>query len=165
MKIVRMIVVFIFLFYTGVMSQPPFQANQKYLSFEITTTPYLSGGYFLQDKLALEAGIGLAFMGEDNSNGFGLSLGLDMYSPGEPLTTFWGGNVKYEINPNALDEAFWEGSRLSLGGHWGVNIFVVKSFAVAGIIGLEFQLNSPKDVDNSTNLTTFTSGLKARLFL
>jgi hypothetical protein len=165
MKIVPMIVIFILLCCAGAMSQPPFQANQKYLSFEINTTPYLTGGYFLQDKLALQAGVGFAFMGENNNNGFGFSLGLDLYSPGEPLTTFWGGYVKYEINPNALNETIWEGSRLSLGGHWGVNIFVVKNFAVAGTVGLEFQLNSPKDLDNSTNLTTFTSGLKARLFL
>lgn len=154
----------LFLGWVVVLGQPQFQAEKKYLNFEINTTPFLTGGYFLRDKLALEAGIGLAFMGENETNGFGLRIGLDKYSPTEHLSPFFGGYAKFEINPNALNETFWKGSRLAFGGHWGLNYFILKNFAIAGAIGLELHLNSPKDGDNSANITTITSGLKARFF-
>ena len=82
-----------FLLFPGwvvVMGQSQFQAEKKYLNFEIKTTPYITGGYFLQDRLALEAGIGLAFMGENDTNGFGLRIGLDKYFPAERLSPFFG---------------------------------------------------------------------------
>ncbi len=164
MKKIMFVFFLLLLDWVVVMGQAQFQAEKKYLNFEINTTPYITGGYFLRDKLALEAGIGLAFMGENETNGFGLRIGLDKYSPAEHLSTFFGGYAKFEINPNALAETFWKGSRLSFGGHWGLNYFILKNFAVAGTIGLELHLNSPKDGDNSANVTTITSGLKARLF-
>jgi hypothetical protein len=138
--------------------------NQKYINFEINRTPFISAGYFLQDGLALEAGVGLAFDGEISSNGLGLRIGLDKYFGNNRLTPFAGGYVLFEINPNALSSTSWEGSRLTFGGQWGLNYFVLSNLAIAGSIGGEFLLNSPKEADNSTKLTSFTSGIKFRFF-
>jgi hypothetical protein len=146
------------------LAQDSLQINQKYINFEINRTPLISAGYFLQDQLALEAGIGLAFDGERDSNGLGIRLGLDKYFSSERLSPFAGGYVLFEINPDALASAGWKGSRITFGGQWGLNYFILKNLAVAGSIGGELLLNSPKDLDNSTKLTSFTSGLKFRFF-
>ena len=58
-------------------AQDPLSVSSKYLDFEINRIPFISGGYFLQDNFALEAGVGVAFDGEINSNGLGIKLGLD----------------------------------------------------------------------------------------
>ena len=146
------------------LSQDSLQMNQKYINFEINRTPFITAGYFLQDGLALEAGIGLVFDGEISSNGLGLKVGLDKYFGTTRLTPFAGGYVLFEINPNALSSASWEGSRLSFGGQWGLNYFILDNLAIAGSIGGELLLNSPKDVDNSSKLTSFSSGIKFRFF-
>jgi hypothetical protein len=145
-------------------SQDSLLMNQKYVNFEINRTPFISAGYFLQDGLALEAGIGFAFDGEINSNGLGLRIGLDKYFGSTRLTPFAGGYVLFEINPNALSSASWEGSRLTFGGQWGLNYFVLDNLAIAGSIGGELLLNSPKDTGNSSKFTSFTSGIKFRFF-
>jgi hypothetical protein len=41
---------------------------------------------------------------------------------------------------------------------------VLGNLSLAGTIGGEIALNSPKDAGNSSNLTSFTSGLKIRFF-
>jgi len=158
-------VVIVFLVVPGFLSaQDSLQMNQKYINFEINRTPFISAGYFLQNGLALEAGIGIAFDGEISSDGLGLKIGLDKYFGATRLTPFAGGYVLFEINPNALSSASWKGSRLTFGGQWGLNYFILDNFAIAGSIGGEFLLNSPKENDNSTKLTSFTSGLKFRFF-
>jgi len=146
------------------LAQDSLLVNQKYLNFEINRTPLISAGYFLQNRLALEAGIALAFDGERDSNGLGIRLGLDKYFGAAKLTPFAGGYVLFEINPDALSTAGWDGSRLTFGGQWGLNYFILNNLAIAGTIGGELLLNSPKDQDNSTKLTSFTSGLKFRFF-
>jgi hypothetical protein len=145
-------------------SQDSLRMNQKYINFEINRTPFLTAGYFLQDGLALEAGIGLAFDGEISSNGLGLKIGLDKYFGAARLTPFAGGYVLFEINPNALSTTSWEGSRLTFGGQWGLNYFILHNLAIAGSIGGELLLNSPKEESNSSKFTSFTSGIKFRFF-
>ncbi len=158
-------VTIVFLMLPGFLfAQDSLQMNQKYINFEINRTPFITAGYFLQDGLALEAGIGLAFDGEISSNGLGLKIGLDKYFGAARLTPFAGGYVLFEINPNALSTVNWEGSRLTFGGQWGLNYFVLDNFAIAGSIGGELLLNSPKEASNSTKLTSFTSGIKFRFF-
>jgi hypothetical protein len=159
-----MLIIMVICCHMVVMAQKPYQMGTKYLNFEIEKMPFIGGGYFLQDELALEAGVGLAFIEEVNSNGLGLRLGLDKYQTGDRLSTFWGGYIKFEINPNALSQTNWKGSRLGLGGHLGLNLLILENFSVAGTLGGELFLNSEKDGDDSTNFSTFTSGLKARLF-
>jgi len=75
-----------------------------------------------------------------------------------------GGYVMFEINPNALETAGWEGSRISLEGHWGLNLFIFQNFAAAGTLGGELIFNSPEDRDDSTTLTSLTSSIKFRFF-
>ena len=145
-------------------AQDPLSVSSKYLDFEINRIPFISGGYFLQDNFALEAGIGVAFNGEINSNGLGIKLGLDKYTGSDRLSPFVGGYTRFEINPNALDQTFWKGSRITFGGHWGLNLFLLKNLSLAGSLGTEFQINAPKDEDSSSSFSTFTSGLKVRFF-
>lgn len=147
-----------------VSAQDPLQLNSKYINFEIDRIPIISAGYFLQDGLALEAGVGFAFDGGVNSNGLAIRLGLDKYLDGERLVPFIGGYTRFDINPNALRQAAGKGSRLIFGGHWGLNFFVLKKLSLAGTIGAELQLNSPKGDDSSTNFTTLTSGIRVRFF-
>jgi len=164
MKLIIWVVVVICLLPGFLLSQDSLQMNQKYINFEINRTPFITAGYFLQDGLALEAGIGLAFDGEISSNGLGLKVGLDKYFGAARLTPFAGGYVLFEINPNALSSASWEGSRLSFGGQWGLNYFILDNLAIAGSIGGELLLNSPKNDSNSSKLTSFSSGIKFRFF-
>jgi hypothetical protein len=164
MKLVIWVVIVICLLPGFLLSQDSLQMNQKYINFEINRTPFITAGYFLQDGLALEAGIGLAFDGEISSNGLGLKVGLDKYFGAGRLTPFAGGYVLFEINPNALSTASWKGSRLSFGGQWGLNYFIMDNLAIAGSIGGELLLNSPKDDSNSSKLTSFSSGIKFRFF-
>ncbi len=142
----------------------PFKTNSKYVNVEIDETPFISGGYFLQDDLSLELGMGVAFRGDVDSNGLGLRFGIDKYLSTQRLASFVGGFTKFEINPNSLGQTFWEGSRLSLGGHWGLNYFILDNLSIAGALGAELQLNSPENLESSTNFITFTSGLKVRFF-
>jgi hypothetical protein len=153
-----------FLLISNGVTQDSLSAGDKYLSFEMNRTPYISGAYFLQNKLALEAGIGLSFNGESDSDGLGIRLGLDKYLQVRRLSPLVGGYVKFEINPDALEQAGWQGSRLSLGGHWGLNLFIFQNFAAAGTLGAELIFNSPKKGDDSTNLTSMTSSIKFRFF-
>ena len=147
-------------------AQDPFSVGSKYLDFEINRRPFISGGYFLQDNFALEAGVGVAFDGEINSNGLGIKLGLDKYTGSDRLSPFVGGYTRFEINPNALGQTNWKGSRITFGGHWGLNLFLLKNLSLAGSLGAEFQINAPKpeDEDSSSSFSTFTSGLKVRFF-
>ena len=145
-------------------SQEPLQVNASYVSFEINRTPIISGGFFLQDLLAIEGGFGFAANGDIKSDGLGIRVGLDKYLTNERLAPFIGGFTQFIINPNALHQSDWKGSQLSVGGHFGLNFFVLKNLSVAGTLGGELQFNSPKDVDSSVNFTTFTSGIKVRLF-
>jgi hypothetical protein len=145
-------------------AQDSLKANLKYINFEINRVPLISGGYFLQDGLALEAGIALAFDGESNSNGLGIKVGLDKYFSQAKLSPLAGGYVRFDINPNAFGATGWKGSRIIFGGQWGLNYMVFSNLAVAGTIGGELSLNSPKDDTNSSNLSSFTSGLKIRFF-
>ena len=147
-------------------AQDPLSVSSKYLDFEINRIPFISGGYFLQDNFALEAGVGVAFDGEINSNGLGIKLGLDKYTGSDRLSPFVGGYTRFEINPNALGETNWKGSRITFGGHWGLNLFLLKNLSLAGSLGAEFQINAPKpeDEDSSSSFSTFTSGLKVRFF-
>jgi hypothetical protein len=147
-----------------ILAQDSLKANTKYVNFEINRVPIISGGYFLQDGLALEAGIVLAFDGEINSNGLGIKLGLDKYFSKAKLSPLAGGYVRFDINPNAFGGTSWKGSRIIFGGQWGLNYLVLDNLALAGTIGGELLLNSPKDDSNSSNLTSFTSGLKIRFF-
>ena len=139
-------------------------AGDRYLSFEMNHTPYISGAYFLQNSLALEAGVGLSFNGESDSDGLGIRLGLDKYLQVRQLSPLLGGYVKFEINPDALEQSGWQGSRLTLGGHWGLNLFIFQNFAAAGTLGAELIFNSPKQGDDSTTLTSMTSSIKFRFF-
>jgi hypothetical protein len=145
-------------------AQDSLSVNTRYLNFEISRTPFVSGGYFLQNRLALEAGIGFNFDGESGDNGLGIRLGLDHYLATSRLSPFVGGYMMFEINPNVFQETFWNGSRLIFGGQWGLNLFILDHFAVAGSLGAELILNSPKEGDNSTSFTSMTSGLKMRFF-
>jgi hypothetical protein len=147
-----------------IMAQDSLKANTKYVNFEINRVPIISGGYFLQDGLALEAGIALAFDGEINSNGLGIKLGMDKYFSQAKLSPLAGGYVRFDINPNAFGGISWKGSRIIFGGQWGLNYLVLDNLALAGTIGGELTLNSPKDDSNSSNLSSFTSGLKIRFF-
>ena len=63
--------------------QDSLSVNSKYINFEFDRGPMISAGYFLQQGLALEAGIALAFDGEINSNGD--SQGGGTVTIGEPL--------------------------------------------------------------------------------
>ncbi len=164
MKLYRIMFIFLAVFPVYLSAQDSLLVNQKYINFEINRTPLISAGYFLQNGLALEAGIGLAFDGERDSNGLAIRIGLDKYFGTAALTPFAGGYVLFEINPDALSSAGWNGSRLTFGGQWGLNYFILDNLAIAGTIGGELLLNSPKDLDNSTKLTSFTSGLKFRFF-
>jgi hypothetical protein len=157
--ILGLVLIPIFLF-----AQDPLSVGSKYIDFEINRMPFISGGYFLQDNFALEAGVGFAFDGEINSNGLGIKLGLDKYIGGDRLSPFVGGYSRFEINPNALGQTFWKGSRIIFGGHWGLNLFLLKNLSIAGSVGAEFQINSPKDEDSSSSFSTFTSGVKVRFF-
>lgn len=162
----KLISIFIWLIILPVLlfAQDPLTVDSKYINFEINQMPFISGGYFLQDNLVLEAGVGLSFDGEIKSNGFGIKLGLDKYTGNDRLTPFFGGYSRFEINPNSLEQTFWKGSRLIFGGHWGLNLFLLKNLSVAGSIGAELQLNSPKDDNSSSKLSTLTSGVKIRFF-
>ena len=153
-----------FLLISDGVTQDSLLAGDRYLNFEMNRTPFISGAYFLQNGLALEAGIGLSFNGENDSNGLGIRLGLDKYLQVSRLAPLLGGYVKFEINPDALELAGWEGSRLSLGGHWGLNLFIFRNFAAAGTLGAELIFNSPKEGDDSTTLTSMTSSIKFRFF-
>lgn len=152
------------LFISNGIAQDSLLAGSKYLNFEINNTPFISGAYFLQNLLALEAGIGFSFNGESDSNGLGIRLGLDKYLQAKRLSPLLGGYVKFEINPDALQEAGWNGSRLSLEGHWGLNLFIFQNFSAAGTLGAELIFNSPKEGDDSTTLTSMTSSIKFRFF-
>jgi len=159
------LVVLIFLFVPiFLLAQSSLPTGSKYINFEIDRTPIISGGYFLQNGLALEGGVGIAFNGEMESNGMALRVGLDKYLKQEQASPFIGGYARFDINPNALYTPGWKGSRLSLGGQLGLNFFVIKRLAIAGAVGGEIQLNSPKNRDSSINLVSFTSGVKLRYF-
>lgn len=145
-------------------SQDSLSTGDKYLNFEINRTPFISGGYFIQNRLALQAGIGFSFNGENDSNGLGIQLEVDKYLRGGRLSPLLGGYVRFDINPNALDEAGWEGSRMFLGGHWGLNLFLWKNFAAAGMSGVELIFNSPERGNDSTVLTSLASSVKFRFF-
>ncbi|MBN2364681.1 MAG: hypothetical protein EH225_00900 [Calditrichaeota bacterium] len=146
-------------------AQDSLEVHSRYLNFEVNKTPFISGGYFLQDLVALEAGIGFTLDGERDSNGLGIRLGVDRYFTEKRISPFAGGYILFEINPNVFGETAWKGSRLNFGGHWGVNVFVLKELAIAGKIGVELQLNSPKEGNNSTSFTSMTSGFQVRIFL
>ena len=146
------------------MAQSTLPAGAKYVNFEVDRTPLISAGYFLQNGLALEAGGGVAFNGEMKSNGLALRVGLDKYLKQKQSSPFIGGYARFDINPNALYAAGWKGSRLTLGGQLGLNVFIIKQLAVAGAVGGEIQLNSPRNRDSSVNLVSFTSGIKLRYF-
>jgi hypothetical protein len=152
------------LFISNGITQDSLLVGNKYLNFEINSTPFISGAYFLRDMLALEAGVGFSFNGENDSNGLGIRLGLDKYLQARRLSPFAGGYVKFEINPNALEQAGWKGSRLSLEGHWGLNLFLFQNFSAAGTLGAELIFNSPKEGDDSTTLASMTSSIKFRFF-
>lgn len=138
--------------------------GDKYLNFEINRTPFISGGYFIQNRIALQAGIGFSFNGEDDSNGLGIQLGVDKYLQGGRLSPLLGGYLRFDINPNAFGEAGWEGSRVFLGGHWGLNLFLWKNFAAAGMLGVELIFNSPERGNDSTVFTSLASSVKFRFF-
>ncbi len=160
-----LILIFMIIFFSFLPAQDSLEVNSTYLNFEINRTPFISGGYFLQNLVALEAGVGFTLDGESNDNGLGIRLGVDRYFTQARISPFAGGYILFEINPNVFGETGWDGSRLSFGGHWGVNIFVLKNIALAGKVGLELQLNSPKEGDNSTTFTSMTSAIQLRMFL
>ncbi len=147
-----------------VFAQQPLEQGSKYINFEIDRTPLISGGYFIISGIALDAGIGLAFNGDVDANGLALRLGVDQYWGEGSLIPFYGGFLRFDVNPNALGSAGWKGSRFVLGGQWGISYFLLKQLAIAGSIGAELQLNSPENSGDSTNFTSFTSGLKVRFY-
>ena len=53
---------------------------------------------------------------------------------------------------------------IGIQGHWGLNYFILNNLSLAGAIGGELALNSPKDLDNSTELSSFTYAIKIRFF-
>ena len=143
-------------------AQDSLRAGTRYLAFEIDRSPYISGGYFLQDLLALEAGVGFIFNGETDTNALGIKLELDKYFNARRLTPLAGGYARFEINPDALGDRPGEGSGVTLGGHWGLHFLILPNFSVAGTVGAELLINTPKEGDNTTTFTSFTSGLKFR---
>lgn len=145
-------------------AQIPTQAGNKYVEFELQTSPFLSGGYFLKDNLALSAGVALALNGELNSNGFSLRLGMDRYLSNARLAPVVGGYARFDINPNSLGSASYKGALFVLGGYWGLNYFLLPNLAVGGNLGGEFQFNSPKNADSSVNLLTITSAIRIKFF-
>ncbi len=151
-------------FWAVLSGQEYYQPNTKYVNFTIERVPLISGGYFLQPGLALEAGVGFAFNGEQDSDGLSVRLGMDKYFRNDRLSPLAGGFLRFDINPNALEETYWEGSRMIIGGHAGLQYFLLKQLALAGRIGLELKLNSPKNGADSTTFSTFTSGLSIRFF-
>ncbi|GAB4372803.1 MAG: hypothetical protein Kow0042_16330 [Calditrichia bacterium] len=148
----------------GLQAQNPVDKDSKYVNFEIDRTPFLSGGLFIQKNLALEAGVGLALNDEIGSNGLAMRLAMEKYLSDKRLTPILGGLVRFDINPDALQLTGWEGSRLILGGYWGLNYFITSQLAAAVGLGADLQLNSPKNRDSSINFFTFTSGIKFKFF-
>ncbi len=155
---------FLFAFPISLLGQEYFQTNSKYVNFTIERVPLIAGGYFLQPGLALEAGVGFAFNGEQDSDGISVRLELDKYFRNTQLTPFAGGFLRFDINPNAIGETYWEGSRMIIGAHAGLQYFLLKQLALAGRLGLELKLNSPKNGNDSTAFSTFTSGLSIRFY-
>ncbi len=145
-------------------AQDSLKANTRYLAIEISRMPFITGGYFLQDLLALEAGVGIIFDGESDRNGLGVRLGLDKYFGHARVAPLAGGFVMFEINPGAFQRERQQGSRLTLGGHWGLNMMLLEYFSLAGKVGAEIILASPKEGDNAATLTSFSSGIQFRFF-
>lgn len=145
-------------------AEEPLEMSSKYLGVTMNPSPIISGGYFLQKNLALEAGVGFAFSGEENANGLAIRLGLDKYLGKGHLVPFLGAFTRFDINPNAVNNADWKGSRLTLGGHWGLNYFIFEQLSVAATFGAQLQMNSPKNKNSSTNFSSFTSGIQLRFF-
>ncbi len=164
MKRIKWLFVSLFLFLSNGWGQDSLSAGNKYVNFEIHRSPFISGGYFIQNRLALQAGIGFSFNGDDDSNGLGIQLGLDKYLQAQRLSPLLGGYVGFDINPNAFGETGWKGSRLYVGGHWGLNLFLWNHFAAAGTLGLELVFNSPKRGDDFTVFSSLASGVKFRFF-
>jgi len=152
-----------FVSYTG-FSQEPFQAGQKYIQVSVEKSPTIAGGYFLSSNTALHVGFSFRANGEISSTGLGIQLGMDKYLQNKDLTPFMGGTLKFEINPVAYGGSFWEGSRITLNGYWGLNYFPFKNLSLAGRVGGELQINSPKFLEDSINLGTFTSSVEIRFY-
>lgn len=164
MKKNNMMVLLVFFLWANGFAQDSLSAGDKYLTFEVNRSPFISGGYFIQDRLALQAGVGFSFNGEDDSNGLGIQLGIDNYLQGGRLAPLLGGYIRFDINPSALGEKTWKGSRVFLGGHWGLNLFLWKNFAAAGTLGVELIFNSPERGNDFTVFTSVASSVKFRFF-
>ncbi len=159
-----MSILLLFIFPILLFAKEPLDAGSKFLNFEINRATLISGGYFLQDWLVIQAGIGFAVNRETETNGFAVKLGVDQYLDAGKISPFAGGYVRFDINPDAFGETYWEGSRFVFGGHWGLTYFLLQDLSITGTIGTEFQFNSPKNMDSSTNFTTFTSGVQIRFY-
>ena len=141
-----------------------FQSGNKYASFEVSRSPAISGGYFFNDRSAVNMGIILHANGQEKTTGFGLQVGFDRYTRFAVLTPFFGAGMKFSINPNAFGGEDYKGTQFILEGHWGIHLFVIKGLAIAGKIGGEVVFDTPKNSDTTISFKTFSSGLEIRFF-
>jgi hypothetical protein len=146
------------------LGQNYFQSGNKYAGFEVNRSPVISGGYFFNDRSAINVGFILHANGQQKTTGFGLQLGFDRYMRFAVLTPFFGGGMKFSINPNAYGGENYKGTQFILDGHWGIHLFVIKGLAIAGKIGGEIVFDTPKNTDTTISFKTFSSGLEIRFF-
>jgi hypothetical protein len=159
-----MALLFLFVLTFSGLGQNYFQGGNKYVSFEVSRSPAISGGYFFDDRSAVNMGIILHANGQKKTTGFGLQLGFDRYMRFAVLTPFFGGGVRFSINPNAYGGESYKGTQIILDGHWGIHLFVIKGLAIAGKIGGEVVFDTPKKQDTTISFKTFSSGLEIRFF-
>lgn len=158
------ILILLTLFVFPAQAQNYFQQGNRYINIEIDSQARVGGGYFIGDRLVLNGSAGLNIDGRRKISSFAISMGLDYYTRYAILAPFWGGRVGFESNPGAFGASYSKGSRILFNGHWGINLFVIRDFSIAGKIGATILLDNPNGEDASTSFRSFSSGLEIRLF-
>ena len=135
------------------------EAPVKYICLNTEFNPYIEGGYFLAEDIALTGGLGFYHNGTMGKTYFMLKGGIDkfMYSSGH-IKFYTGGAFSYEANPNTVGRGHYE-SLVRVDGHFGGWIKLTRHLNLDGKVGVNLDFCDSGDSSNKTNFGIGTSSI------
>lgn len=135
----------------------------KYISFNTEFKPYVEGGYFIAEDIALTMGLGFYRNGADKETYFMLKGGIDKFiKETGHIRIYAGGAFAYEANPDAVGRGPYD-SKVTIDGHFGGWLKLSRHIYLDGKIGVNLDFcnweNPAGESENSVNFGTITSSI------
>jgi len=153
----------LFIFCLSAQSQPSVETPVKYLTLNTEFKPYVEGGYFIAEDIALTMGLGFYRNGSAEETYFMLKGGVDKFirQTGH-IRIYAGGAFAYEANPGAVNRGPYD-SKVTIDGHLGGWLKLSQHIYLDGKVALNLDFsnweNAAGQSEDATNFGTTTSSI------